>query len=75
MTTNNKFRYNWELTQLTIQHSLLFNNQNNNGNKDSQHCNDTLINRYLSTTYLHGKDLRTGLKMSALIKLKNYFYP
>lgn len=71
VSTNNMFRYNWELTQLTIQHSLLFNNQNNNGNKDSQHCNDTVINRYLSTTYLHGKDLRTGLKMSALIKLKN----
>ena len=71
VSTNNMFRYNWELTQLTIHHSLLYNSQNNKGNKDSQHCNDTIINRYLSTNYLRGNDLTTGLKLSALIKLKN----
>lgn len=71
VTTNNKFRYNWELTQLTIQHLLQYNSKNNKGNKDSQHYNDTIINRYQSSTYLSGNDLTTGLKMSALLKLKN----
>ena len=71
VTANNRFRYNWELTQLTIHHVLLYNSQDNKGNKDSQHYNDTIINRYQSSTYLNGNDLTTGLKMYALFKSTN----